>query len=31
MGVMVVVRFLGWGVTEELHQGTSPEEEARRI
>ncbi|MDR1978074.1 MAG: flippase-like domain-containing protein [Synergistaceae bacterium] len=31
MGVVVVVRFLGWGVTEDLHQGTSPEEEARRL
>ncbi len=29
MGVITVVRMLGWGVTEDLHQGASPEEEAR--
>ena len=29
MGVVVVIRMLGWGVSEELHQGVSPEEEAR--
>ena len=29
MGVIVVIRMLGWGVSEELHQGVSPEEEAQ--
>ena len=28
MGVVVVVRMLGWGVSEDLHQGAAPEEEA---
>ena len=27
MGVVVVVRMLGWGVTEDLHKGASPEDE----
>lgn len=27
MGVVVVVRMLGWGVSEDLHKGASPEEE----
>ena len=30
MGVVVVVRMLGWGVSEELHQGVSPDDEAAR-
>ena len=30
MGVVVVVRMLGWGVSEELHQGVSPEDETAR-
>ena len=28
MGVLIAVRLLGWGVTEDLHKGASPEEEA---
>lgn len=28
MGVMVVVKMLGWGVSEDLYQGASPQEEA---
>lgn len=28
MGVVVVVRMLGWGVSEDLYQGASPEAEA---
>jgi uncharacterized protein (TIRG00374 family) len=31
MGVIVVVKLLGWGVTEDLHKGASPEEEAERL
>jgi hypothetical protein len=31
MGVLVVVKMLGWGVTEDLHKGASPEEEAARL
>lgn len=31
MGVVVVVKMLGWGVTEDLHKGTSPEDEARAV
>jgi uncharacterized protein (TIRG00374 family) len=31
MGVVVVVKMLGWGVTEDLHKGASPEEEAARL
>ena len=27
MGVVVVIRMLGWGVTENLHKGASPESE----
>ena len=27
MGVVVVIRMLGWGVTEDLHKGASPEDE----
>ncbi|MBR0097131.1 MAG: flippase-like domain-containing protein [Synergistaceae bacterium] len=27
MGVVVVIKMLGWGVTEDLHKGASPEEE----
>ena len=30
MGVVVVVRMLGWGVSEDLHKGASPGEEALR-
>jgi uncharacterized protein (TIRG00374 family) len=29
MGVVIVVRLLGWGVTENLHKGTPPEEEVQ--
>ena len=29
MGVVVVVKMLGWGVTVDLHQGASPVDEAR--
>ena len=29
MGIVVVVKMLGWGVTEDLHQGVSPEDEAK--
>ena len=28
MGVVVVIRMLGWGVSEDLHKGASPEDEA---
>ncbi len=28
MGVVVVIRMLGWGVSENLHKGASPESEA---
>ena len=28
MGVVVVIRMLGWGVTENLHKGASPESES---
>ena len=31
MGVVIAVRLLGWGVTEDLHKGASPEEEARLV
>jgi uncharacterized protein (TIRG00374 family) len=31
MGVIVVVKMLGWGVTEDLHKGASPEEEAAQL
>ena len=30
MGVVVVIRMLGWGVSENLHKGASPESEALR-
>ena len=30
MGVIVVIRMLGWGVSESLHRGTAPEMEALR-
>ena len=30
MGVIVVIRMLGWGVSENLHKGASPEAEALR-
>ena len=30
MGVVVVIKMLGWGVSENLHQGASPESEALR-
>jgi uncharacterized protein (TIRG00374 family) len=30
LGVVVVVKMLGWGVTEDLHKGASPEKEAAR-
>ena len=30
MGVIVVIRMLGWGVSENLHKGASPESEALR-
>ena len=30
MGVVVVIRMLGWGVSENLHKGASPEAEALR-
>ena len=31
MGVVVVVRLLGWGVTEDLHKGVAPEKEAAHL
>lgn len=30
MGVVIVIRMLGWGVSENLHKGASPEMEALR-
>ena len=30
MGIIVVIRMLGWGVSENLHKGASPESEALR-
>lgn len=30
MGVVIVIRMLGWGVSENLHKGASPESEALR-
>lgn len=30
MGVVVVIRMLGWGVSEDLHKGTSVEDEAQK-
>lgn len=30
MGIIIVIRMLGWGVSENLHKGASPESEALR-
>jgi hypothetical protein len=30
MGVVIVIRFLSWGLTEDLHKGASPEGKAPR-